>query len=108
MHKKELVKKIIKNNIYLSLSTCNGKSPWVAPLQYVVDEKHNFYFVSPINSLHARHILKNQNIAFTIFDSHQPPGTGEGIQVSGKASLSKKKDYPDAVIAFLKAFLKEF
>ena len=100
MDKKEFVQKIIKNNLYLSLSTCDGKNPWIAPVQYVVDNRYNFYFISAVDSLHGQHILKNPNVAFTIFDSRQPSGTGEGIQVLGKASLIEKANYPDVVIRY--------
>lgn len=80
----EIAKEIIKSNIYLTLATSDG-TPWIAPLLYAVDDKYNFYYISQMNSLHTKHILKIPTVAFAIFDSHQKEGTGNGVQGAGKA-----------------------
>lgn len=77
---------IIKNNIYLTLATSNG-TPWAAPLFYCLDDKYNFYFISQMDSIHTKHVLKNPSTAFAIFDSHEPEGKGNGVQASGKVYL---------------------
>ncbi|MEK7504098.1 MAG: pyridoxamine 5'-phosphate oxidase family protein [Patescibacteria group bacterium] len=92
----ETAKVIIKNNIYLSLSTTINLIPWVAPLYYAVSDNYTFYFISQLDSLHTQHILKNPQIAFAIFDSHQKEGTGNGVQGSGKAYLLKEEELPEA------------
>ena len=97
-----LAKRIIKDNIYLTLSTTDGTDPWAATLQYVVDEQYNFYFISSPDSLHAQHIQENPNVTFTIYDSRQPSGTGEGIQASGKARILPPSEYPQVVIDYFK------
>ena len=51
-------------------------------------------------SLYGQHILKNPAVAFAIFDSSQPSGKGEGIQVSGKASLLHKEKYPAVILTY--------
>ena len=79
----EKAKKIITDNIYLTISTTDGNTPWVAPLFYCVDEAFNFYFISQLESLHIKHILINPRAAFAILDSHQKEGTGNGVQGSG-------------------------
>ncbi|MEK7164117.1 MAG: pyridoxamine 5'-phosphate oxidase family protein [Patescibacteria group bacterium] len=92
----QITKEIIKNNVYLSLATATKSSPWVAPLYYAVDEKFTFYFISQLDSLHTKHILKNPQVAFAIFDSHQKEGTGNGVQGSGKAYLLDQKELSEA------------
>lgn len=82
-------KKMIKDNIYLTLGTTDGKIVWTAPLYYCIDDKYNFYYISQMDSLHTKHILKNHKVAFSIFDSHEPEGEGNGVQASGKAYLLK-------------------
>lgn len=78
----KLTKDIIKNNIYLTLGTADG-NPWVAPLFYCVNDTFNFYFISQLDSFHAKQILKNPKVAFSIFDSHAEEGKGTGIQAMG-------------------------
>ena len=106
MNQKGFIRKIIENNLYLSLATCDGKIPWIAVVQYVVDEKYNFYFISARDSLHGQHILKNPTVAFTIFDSHQAAGTGDGIQVLGKACVLSNVKYPAVVVKYFDALTK--
>ena len=65
-----LAKKIINNNIYLTLGTADNKIPWTAPLFYAVNNKYEFYFISKKDSLHIKHISNNPKVSFSIFDSH--------------------------------------
>lgn len=98
MNQSQLIKiarGIIKSNIYLTLGTAD-KDPWVAPVFYAVDDKYNFYFISQLDSLHTQHLLKNPNVAFAIFDSHQKEGTGIGVQGNGKAYLLKDEELTEA------------
>lgn len=102
-----LARDIIKNNIYLTLATTDGQSPWSAPLFYCIDDKYNFYFISQMDSLHTCHILKNPKVAFSIFDSHAPEGQGVGVQASGKAYLLKnKEEIKDALKHYSTIFIK--
>ena len=82
----KLAKDIIKNNIYLTLGTADG-DPWVAPLFYCVTEKYNFYFISQLDSLHTKQMLKNPKVAFSIFDSHAEEGQGKGVQAMGDVHM---------------------
>ena len=103
----EIAKDIIKNNIYLTLSTTDGKKPWATPLYYCADNKYNFYFISQMDSLHTKNILKDPKVAFAIFDSHQKEGTGNGVQASGKAYLLKKeKEIAEALRWFHTNFIE--
>ena len=81
-----LAKDIIKNNIYLTLGTADV-NPWVAPLFYCVSENYNFYFISQLDSLHTKQMLKNPKVAFSIFDSHAKEGKGQGVQAMGNIHM---------------------
>ena len=59
----KLAKDIIKNNIYLTLGTADA-NPWVAPLFYCVNENYNFYFISQLDSLHTKQMLKSESCIF--------------------------------------------
>lgn len=99
----ELVREIISENRYLSLATTDGTRPWIAPLEYMVDEDLNFMFFSSRDSLHARHIENNAHVSVAIFDREQPeytPGvstTLRGVQIRASARRLSKDEYPEAV-----------
>ena len=93
MDYKTAAKRILQESQYMSLSTCDGKTPWVAPIYYWMDDEYDLYFASPTDTLHAQHILKNPAVAVAIFDSRQPEGTGTGVQIEGRASLLDEKEY---------------
>lgn len=97
-HLSHVARTIIKSNIYLTLATCDRKQiPWAAPVYYAVNSSYHFYFISQIHSLHSEHILHNPRVGIAIFDSHQPEGTGNGVQASGKATLLKIDEIPEAL-----------
>ena len=93
----KVAREIIKNNIYLTLSTTDGNTPWSAPLFYATDDKFIFYYISQMDSLHTKNLIKNPNVAFAIFDSHQKEGTGNGVQGSGKAYLLPENEIEQAL-----------
>src|SRR3989338_10068592 len=86
MNNSKLAKDILRSNIYCTLATASHFGlPWAAPIFYALDDNYNFYFISRPQALHSRHIKINPHIALAVFDSHQPEGTGNGVQIAGKA-----------------------
>jgi len=105
MNLKDTVRKIIKDNIYLTLATADN-IPWATPLFYCTDSDYNIYFISQLDSIHTKHILKNPLVAFAIFDSTQKEGEGTGIQASGKVHLlESKKTIEDALKYYHTSFI---
>jgi uncharacterized protein YhbP (UPF0306 family) len=100
-----IAKKILKDNIYLTLATA-GVKPWAAPLFYCKDPDNNFYFISQMSSVHTKHILKNPRAAFAIFDSHAPEGKGNGIQGEGRVKMVTDKDIPSALKWYHTSFIE--
>jgi len=79
-----IAKKILQSNIYMTLATVDKNGvPWASPVYYCMDENCNFYFISSPKSRHIRNLKHTNRASFAIFDSHQPEGTGNGIQGSG-------------------------
>lgn len=74
---------IVLSNVYLTLATTNGVKPWSSTVFYCVDENYNFYFISKLESKHIQNITKQPSVSFSIFNSHQPEGEGNGVQGSG-------------------------
>lgn len=96
-----IVRAIIAENQYMTVATTDGDTPWLAPVQFCVDEALNFYFVSLPTSRHAVHIDQNPRVGLAIFDSRQPPFTGRGLQVEGMASIFSEQENPFATIGGL-------
>lgn len=92
---------IIDTSLYLTLATAD-KNPWVAPLFFARDESYNFYFISSVNSLHAKQIQKNPHVAVAIFDSRQKEGTGTGLQIEATCSLLEESEYEKIIPYYLK------
>lgn len=89
-----LVRAIISENNYMTIATSDGHRPWLAPVQFCVDDHLNFYFVSLPGSRHARHIEYNPEVGIAIFDSQQKLFTGRGLQVEGLAALYSESENP--------------
>lgn len=107
MDPKAIVKQIIDSSTFLSLATTDGKKPWVNAVFFATDRDYNFYFVSYNNSIHVQNILKNPNVAVTIFDSHITPsgGRAQGLQISGTCKKLTKEELPQAIeIVYSKRF----
>jgi len=100
-----IAQSILRDNIYLTIGTCDAGKPWVAPLYYCKDRQNNLYFASQRTCVHTKHVLKNKNVAFAIFDSHQKEGTGNGIQGRG---IVKMLDTRSQILEALKYYKTSF
>lgn len=103
----EVARKIIKDNIYMTIATAdeNG-TPWATPLFYAIDGSYSFYFISQLASLHSENILKDPSVSFAIFDSHQKEGSGNGVQGSGKVYLLNESEIPEAMKWYKTTFIE--
>ncbi len=106
---RELIEEILKRNRYLALSTTDGTQPWVAPVEYMLDDNLDFYFFSTQDSLHARHLDALSRVAVAVFDSEQPEYTPEGsvtlngVQIEGTARQLSESEYNDDIVAAIEA-----
>lgn len=101
----QLARQIIRDNIYLTLATTDGRLPWVSPLYYCTDPDCNFYFISQTRSRHSRYIQHNPQVAFAIFDSHAPEGKGNGVQGLGQARQLHWREIPQALKYYHTSFV---
>lgn len=108
--KQELLDKkavhILKSNIYFTLATTDGNVPWATPLFYCLDEDFNFYFISQMESLHTINVMKQSNVSFAVFDSHQPEGEGNGVQGSGTVEILSGKEIIEGLKYYSTTFIK--
>ncbi len=103
---RELVERVIEENRYLALSTTDGETPWVAPVEYFRDDAGNFYFFSTTSSRHAQHIETHETVAVALWGEDQPEpytpdmdATLNGVQIRGKARRLSEDEYPPIVEA---------
>lgn len=81
----------------MTLATCGDNQPWACTVYYGIDEEMNMYIVTDPGSDHGRHLAKNKNVAFNVFDSRQPitkpkkgvQGRGICEQVRGIVNITR-------------------
>lgn len=106
---RDFIEALIKRNRYLVLSSTDGNTPWVAPLEYMTDDDFNFYFFSTEDSRHARDIEMNEKVAIAIFDSDQPEYRADlsaslnGVQIEAIARKVPENEYSESIVAAIEA-----
>lgn len=106
---RDFLEEILKRNRYLVLSTTNGTEPWIAPLEYMLDNDLNFYFFSTEDSRHVRDIRDNDRVAVTVFDQEQPEYTPDlstrlnGVQMEASVRKIPPEEYSEAIIGAIEA-----
>jgi len=84
-----------------------GNHPWVASVYYSFDKNLNFYFISTPNTIHVKHIEKNNRVAAAIVDSHQkPPDFKRGLQMYGEVVEVSGVNKINYALRLWKDFLK--
>ena len=103
------VEALLKRNRYLVLSTTDGADPWIAPLEYMIDDDLNFYFFSTEDSRHVRDLEKNEKVAVAVFDREQPEYSAHvsvalnGVQIEAIVHRVQAADYNEAILAAIEA-----
>src|SRR5919198_420454 len=74
---------IVEANRYMTIATADADGrPWISPVWFATSDCRDFFWVSRPEARHSRNISVRPEVAIVIFDSQQPPGTGEGAYVS--------------------------
>ncbi|MFI5412788.1 MAG: pyridoxamine 5'-phosphate oxidase family protein [Candidatus Micrarchaeales archaeon] len=99
----EKARSIIDKIRYMVLATSDKMgNPWASPVFFAVDEKYNFYFLSAIDSRHGINIEKNPKVGIAIFDSTNPMGSSDGVQLEATVSIIGKKDIAKTIDIYCK------
>jgi uncharacterized protein YhbP (UPF0306 family) len=94
---------IINANNYAVIATSDKTAkPWGTVVFYAYDNAFNFYFISAIDSLHSANIAENPYVTMVIFDSMQPIGSYDEVQIYGKASTMPKNAIGKALKIYTK------
>lgn len=105
----DLVESVIEEARYLTLATTDGDDPWAAPVEYIRGDDGTFYFFSPADTRHARHIAQNATVSVAIFAGDQPEYAADvtaalrGVQMRASARQLSADEFPPAVEAAIDA-----
>jgi uncharacterized protein YhbP (UPF0306 family) len=104
----EKAKKVIKDNLYLTISVADeSNSPWTANLYYAYDKDYNFYWYSPEQSRHSKIIRANPKVAISIFDSRAVGEDVDAVYMEAEAyELEGKKELLSGLLAYGKKMLR--
>lgn len=85
---------ILASNLYASIATVTpDNKSWNSPVFICYDNDFNFYWASAVLSQHSRNLQKNPSVFIVMYDTGVPWGQGQGIYISGQASvLTHQKD----------------
>jgi uncharacterized protein YhbP (UPF0306 family) len=100
--------KILSENLYITLSSCDIKgNPWISNLYYVYDKGFNFYWYSPRASKHSMLILNNPNVALCLFNSTAVGDDVSALYIQAKAyEITDKKELTKGLLLYGKKMLK--
>jgi nitroimidazol reductase NimA-like FMN-containing flavoprotein (pyridoxamine 5'-phosphate oxidase superfamily) len=80
------LKAIVDANRYMTLATADADGrPWASPVGYATTDYRELFWVSKPEARHSRNVAVRPELGIVIFDSTQPPGTGQGVYLSAMA-----------------------
>lgn len=92
MTNKEKLLSFLKDQKLIVVAT-QGDQPWVANIFYGIDDDFKIYFISSKETVHSEHILKNNNIAFSVAWFNPEDHTDrKGVQGRGICRVAKDNE----------------
>ena len=105
--------RIVRDNQYLTLATADlDGRPWASTVWYTAVDRSTeerlaleLVWLSWPQAQHSRNLTDRPQVAMSIFDSTQPAGVGDGLQLSAVVEEVPPDELEDAVAAFSTASL---
>jgi hypothetical protein len=85
-----LFRAILRETAYLVLATADQDG--ASPVWFATDDGWHFVWGSKPGTRHSRNIAVRPEVAFSVFASTQPPGTGRGAYVRATAAPVAEAD----------------
>ena len=74
---------IVGASSYMILATADATGlPWASPVWFASTDFRQFFWVSSPHARHSQNLAARPELAISIFDSRQPPYSGQGVYVS--------------------------
>lgn len=96
-----LLEATVDANEYMTIATADASGrPWATPVWFATIDCREFFWVSRPGARHSTNLAARPEVAISVFDSHQKPGTGRGIYLSALATLVPDEDVDEALAVF--------
>lgn len=80
---REAFETIVRASSYMTLATADPNGlPWASPVWFATTDLREFFWVSSPDARHSQNLAARPKFAISIFDSHQPPYSGQGVYIS--------------------------
>jgi len=77
---------IVSASSYMTLATADATGlPWASPVWFATTDFREYFWISSPDARHSQNLAIRPELAISIYDSRQPPNTGDGIYVSATA-----------------------
>lgn len=109
MNPEDHAKKIINDNLYMTISVCDlGSNPWTSNLFYCFDKKYNFYWYSSKDSRHSRILTENPKTSVSIFNSLAIGKDVSAIYMEGKSNeITSRSDILKILPTYMNRMIKK-
>ena len=79
---------IVGASSYMILATADATGlPWASPVWFASTDFRQFFWVSSPDARHSQNLAARPELAISIFDSRQPPYSGQGVYVSATGEM---------------------
>ena len=79
---------IVGASSYMTLATGDATGlPWASPVWFASTDFRQFYWVSSPQARHSQNLAARPELAMSVFDSRQPPYSGQGVYVSATGEM---------------------
>jgi len=98
---------VVRGNQYMVLATSDRTGvPWATPVWFASEDLHAYYWVSRPEARHSTNLAVRRELGITIFDSHQPPGTGVGVYLDAVGAPVLAADLERGITIFSAALVR--
>jgi nitroimidazol reductase NimA-like FMN-containing flavoprotein (pyridoxamine 5'-phosphate oxidase superfamily) len=96
-----VARQLIDANRYMTLATADGDgNPWASPVWCAHEGYTDFLWVSRPQARHSRNLASRPRLAFVIFDSTVPAGTGQAVYAEAVAEELEGAERERAIAVF--------
>ncbi len=88
---------MLRESMFLTLATSDGKTPWTAPVAFVPGPGTALHFYSAQASRHAQHIATNSQVALSIVNSEARGSEIDGLQMQAVCTVVEQPVLVDVI-----------
>jgi hypothetical protein len=90
---REAFERIVRAGTYMTLATADENGlPWASPVWFATADFREYFWASSPEARHSRNLAARPELAISIFDSGQAPGTGQGVYVAAVGALVSESE----------------